>query len=288
MDFDVDPTHEPPVEPPDWTPLFEKLFPNGFGGADVIHELAGEGWERSPLLSVFHPTPEKVLEESLRIHRNMSDLMRARGKESDSQEPTLESVKASHKETPIAPIREAGELLGMCLWDVFSENHDIVTADGQSVDIGSFRGAAGFIAEHLDRSRGTHEYDYMHFYMGTIWVHGRADLTPVYELIFRRFKLHGLEWSYSFPRLHLIDMRSLRESLADSSDARPEWEGYSPADSFAKETEEQAHDQEIERVREDLDSAHAEAVEEARGKPPPETVQAYRKVFGRFPKGWPP
>ncbi len=82
-------------------------------------------------------------------------------------------------------------------------------------------------------------------------------------------------------------MRPLRESLEDSSGARPEWESYSPADAFAKETEEKAHDQEIERLRDDLDSAHAEAVEEARGKPPPKTVEAYKNVFGRFPKGWP-
>jgi len=288
MDFDVDPTHEPSVEPPDWTPLLKKLFPLGFGGADVLRELAPEGWERSPLHSVFHPTPEKVLEESLRLHHNLRELIQARGKEDDSPVPTLDSVKASYKETPIEPTREAGELLGMCLWDVFSDNHDVVTADGQTVDIGSFRGAAGFLAEHLDRALGTHQYSYMDFYMGTIWVRDRADLTPVYELIFRRFKSHELDWSYSFPRLSLVDMRPLHDSLQAASDARPEWEGYSASKAFAEQAEEQAKDREIERMREELDALHAEAVEEARRQPPPRTVEAYRKVYGRFPPGWPP
>jgi len=36
------------------------------------------------------------------------------------------------------------------------------------------------------------------FIMGGFWVSERADLTPVYELIFRRLKVQSLDWRYRF------------------------------------------------------------------------------------------
>ena len=36
--------------------LFERLFPHGFAGADVLAEIAPEGWQRSPLPACFHPS----------------------------------------------------------------------------------------------------------------------------------------------------------------------------------------------------------------------------------------
>jgi hypothetical protein len=40
--------------------LFDRLFPHGFAGADVLAEVAPEGWERSPLLACFHPSVEQL------------------------------------------------------------------------------------------------------------------------------------------------------------------------------------------------------------------------------------
>src|SRR5215472_13669033 len=42
-------------------------------------------------------------------------------------------------------------------------------------------------------------------YMGSFWVSDRADLTPVYEMIFRRLKDDLLDWRYRFPAPHLIE-----------------------------------------------------------------------------------
>ena len=36
---------------------FERLFPHGFAGPDVLQELAPAGWKTSPLMAVFHPAP---------------------------------------------------------------------------------------------------------------------------------------------------------------------------------------------------------------------------------------
>jgi hypothetical protein len=45
---------------------------------------------------------------------------------------------------------------------------------------------------------------------------------------------------------------------------------------------------EIARMRAELDDAYREAVEESRRHPPSATVRAYRAVYSRDPRGWPP
>jgi hypothetical protein len=118
--------------------LFERLFPMGFAGSDVVEELA-----------------------------------------------------------PVDADAELTELIGSCLWDIFSDNNDVVTRDGRVADLGSFRGSSAFIDGYLSRDRaGHHEGDDMRFYMGTAFLTGRADLTGSYKLIFRRLRMLGADWIY--------------------------------------------------------------------------------------------
>jgi hypothetical protein len=42
------------------------------------------------------------------------------------------------------------------------------------------------------------------------------------------------------------------------------------------------------RFREEVDEMNARAREEALDREPPPTVRAYREVYGRDPRGWPP
>lgn len=51
--------------------FFDRLFPHGFAGADVLAEVAPDGWEQSPLLLCFHPSVEQRFEESVQLHRNI-------------------------------------------------------------------------------------------------------------------------------------------------------------------------------------------------------------------------
>ena len=93
---------------------------------------------------------------------------------------------------------EAADLLGRCLWDVFSNNHDVTTADGKAVDLGSFRVAAGFIAafrsQRAPRGDGVHDRgDYLDFYMGTLGMPDEA-VSPVYDVIFARMRSVELAW----------------------------------------------------------------------------------------------
>lgn len=135
------------------------------------------------------------------------------------------------------PVEECTDLLGCCLWDVLADNHEVVTAEGTLVDLGSFRAAAGFISDFRHRLNRTQEGfrnlgDYIEFYMGTTMVRHRADLTPMYELIFRRMHQSGLNWRYTHPHLCAIDLGSL-PNLAE--DDVPEALRYDPIESFWRE-----------------------------------------------------
>jgi hypothetical protein len=265
---------------------FGRLFPHGLAGADVLAELAPQGWGNSPLLAINHPSLDRCFQEAVQSHRNLCSLLRPEDKKLPSAEPTLDEVAARYKETPIEIERETRELVGQCLWDVFSDSHEVMAADGRVLDLGSFRGTGGFLADLLNRQIGTRHYDYIDFYMGTIWVSQRADLTPVYAMIFRRLKSRRFDWVYRFPQLYAIDMRPLKAALDDRNE--PDWLNYSPSEALAKEQQEQDRDRELGELRESLDESHREAVDEALRLPPPPTVRAYEIVYGQFPAGWSP
>ena len=108
----------------------------------------------------------------------------------------------------------------------------------------------------------------------------RADLTPVYCMIFRRLKARGYDWTYHFPKLELVDLRPLRDALREQ-----EGEGWNQGASVPEDEE---RDRSLHELRESLDTAHREAVAAARDQSPPATVQAYQSVYDHFPAGWPP
>ena len=100
------------------------------------------------------------------------------------------------------------------------------------------------------------------FLYGTIGVSERADLTPVYEMIFRRLKELSLNWRYRFPELQLVDL--------------------------CPEERDENERSELDKMRANLKQAHRQAVEDAKLEPVPEIVAAYENIYGDFPRGWPP
>ena len=167
-------------------------------------------------------------------------------------------------------VNEDRELICMCLWDVFSNNHSVTAIDGREVDIGSFRGAAAFLADLANAEIGGARYDYMDFYMGTIRAQNRADLAPVYRAIFRRLRGAGSDWEYRFPRLGLVEM------------------GPATSDPEADPAEEIEKRRAVDELRADFEEGERAAREAARDLPAPATVAAYRAVYGEDPAGWPP
>jgi hypothetical protein len=131
--------------------LFDELFPHGFASADVLAEIAPEGWEQSPLLGWFHPSAEQLFEERVMLHRNLEEWRQLRRKRTgettatSEPEPTLDEVRREYEPSPVNEEDEVTELVGLCLWDIFSDSHDVIGADGRLADIGSFRGAGAFL-----------------------------------------------------------------------------------------------------------------------------------------------
>jgi hypothetical protein len=270
--------------------FFDRLFPHGFAGADVLAEVAPDGWEQSPLLACFHPSVEQRFEESVQLHRNIEAMRNVRPRpdsngqaiDATSLEPTLEEVRREYRPTPVRPREELTELVGMCLWDVFSDNHDVIAADGRVADIGSFRGAGAFLDEYLTRGQDSwREGDYMRFYLGTIWISRRADLTPVYAMIFRRLRSLGADWVHHFPELYLTELEPSDPGAEQST-------SYSVSESTAAELKAQKRRAETACFRAEIEDMNARAREQAMDRPPPATVRAYRQVYGRDPRGWPP
>jgi len=271
--------------------LFMQLFPNGLDDPGLLQKLAPEGWERSALLRVHHPTAEQVFEETLRFQENLARLRGSSAPPREEPRLTLDDIRRDQQNEAPHPVEECADLLGRCLWDVFADNHDVTTSLGALVDLGSFRSAAGFIAEFRNRkdlrsSRSTDRMDYIDFYLGTAWIGHRADLTPVYELIFRRMHHLGLDWRYVHPRLMALDLNPLLDGL--ESDDVPDAIQYDPTESFWQEREGAARSAEFAELRRCLDEAYRESVEQARNNPPPTIVRAYYQVYGRWPDGWPP
>jgi len=91
---------------------FDRLFPRGFAGPDVLQELAPAGWESSPLLTVFHPSPAQLYEEALRLHRNLCTLRRPDDRRPVPPEPTLDEVARDFQDHPVETVREVRELVG--------------------------------------------------------------------------------------------------------------------------------------------------------------------------------
>jgi hypothetical protein len=226
----------------------------------------------SPLLACFHPSIERIFEERLLMRRNLEELRRMRrrhnGSATDvsSPEPTLEDVWKEYQPSPVDQDAEVTELVGLCLWGTFSDNHEVVAADGRLADIGSFRGAGAFIDEHLTRDRdGWREGDYMRFYMGTIWIRQRADLAPVYAMIFSRLTAVGADWVYHFPELGIVELRSREDDLTPFAPA------YSVSQSAVAELNAQHRRAEVQKLRAELEGMNARAREEAMDREAPAT-----------------
>lgn len=252
----------------------------------MLLALTPEGWERSPLLRVFHPSIDQLAEEIIALSRRLDSLAGkpsavegAENGDDDDDEEAPPSAEPDQK--PIEAEREVVELLGLALWDVFSDNHLVLDADGVVYDLGSLRGSADFIADSINRryAHVSRAYHYMAFYMGSLWVGNRADLRPVYRWIFQRLQEAGCRWIYSFPRIYLVDFSGQRDS--------DDWKEYDPSEAVRRALARSEESERSDELRAALQRSHDEDVENAKFRPPPAVVTAYREVYGALPQGWP-
>jgi len=249
---------------------------------DLYKKLAPDGWERSEYVHFLHPTPEQQFEE----HKRISSRLNALGKkstETEEEKYTLNDFTQDDLDN-ISAYEEFLYILGLTVYDVFSNNHEVVGSDNKIYDFGSFRGSAGFIAEFLNQHYPNPNrcYDYLDFYMGTIWIKSRGDLSPFYEFVFQKLKESNCNWNYTFPRIYLIDFKK----DTGSSDS-PDPEKYNPEVELSKELKMSKRKEETNKLRKKLDEAYEEEFEEAKYKPLETIVKAYKNVYGILPEGHP-
>jgi len=66
------------------------------------------------------------------------------------------------------------------------------------------------------------------------------------------------------------------------------FENCDPSAALHASEEERQEREHLVKVQEFLADRNKKSIEEAKTKPPPQTVQDYHEVFGRWPAGWPP
>ena len=250
---------------------------------ELLQTVAQDGFSNSPLALVFHPTPERLYKEYCQMSENFARLQRVRKKQEDRT--PVESFEEFVKDLKSEPVEEHYEMVsifGDCIWNIFSNNHTVFNENAESYDIGSWRGSGGFIADVINKLQlvSDQSFDYMDFYMGGILSHERADLTPVYEFIFKKLSAKNLDWEYSFPRMGLISFRK-------DEDEKDDIANYNPEEAVKKQLEKEQQQNEIEKLQQQFEDIYNSEYEEARSKKPSPEVMAYYNVYHRYPQGHP-
>ena len=263
--------------------LFEQFMPETVD--ELLGDLAPEGWAQSPLVRLYHPTPEQRYREALERHRQPPPFWAK--DEEKGEPPRREHFQEGDDEKPVDPEREVLDLVGACLWDVFSDNNDVTGPGGKVYHLGSFRGSGGFLADFFNTHYAPdYRYGYIDFYMGAWGGSDRADLTPIYEWIFRRLYALDCDWRYHFSELLAVRFGQEEPEADDPA-------GYDPAQAVqneldASQDESDTVQDEADELRESLRELNEKAKARVRRNPPPQVVQAYANVYGAWPDGWPP
>ena len=246
----------------------------------LLTQFAPNGWKNSEFIKLRHPTPEQQLEEHIRITENLKSLSKNKEKkvEDDKEDvKTLEDFQYDDLNS-INELEEFIYILGLTVYDIFSDNHEVRGEDGKEYDLGSFRGSAGFIADFINEHFPiSGSCDYMDFYCGSIWVRGRANLFPFYQYIFRKLKENGCNWHYSFPRLGIVDLSGVNPKPENPSE-------YNPEKALTEEIERK---QQVSKLKEELDKMYEDEFEEAKYRSLSPLILAYQDVYGMLPDGHP-
>lgn len=250
---------------------------------ELLQQVAPNGFNNSELVYVYHPKPEQQYKEYRHSQLQLITLQRRLKKPADV-EPT-KSYEQFLQEIETKPAEEQYELVsiyGDCLWNIFSNNHTVFNKNGQSYDLGSWRGSGRFIADVINKLQlvPARTFDYMDFYMGHFMTEQRADLTAVYEFIFRKLKAKHLDWEYSFPGMGLINFSRDKDVPGDMAD-------YDPATAVQQQLDDDKKQAETDHLKQKLDDMYDEEFDKARYAKPSQEVMAYYTVYGHWPTGHP-
>lgn len=250
---------------------------------ELLQAVAPNGFSNSPLIFIYHPTPEQEYKEYLQTLLH-SKMLRHRLKKAvrTDQAISFEEFIKELESTPVDEQYEMGYIFGDCIWNIFSNNHTVFNEHLESYELCSWRRSGDFIADVINKLQlvPNKTFDYMDFYMGNVFTSERADLTSVYEFIFKKLKAKNLDWEYSFPQMGLISFNNEDEEGDDI-------ENYNPSEALKKQMEKQQKQDEANKLQQEFDKIYEEEYEKAHFAKPSEEVMAYNHVYGNWPKGHP-
>ena len=135
--------------------------------------------------------------------------------------------------------------------------------------------------ELIEKAIGNwHEENHFYFGFGDFRDSNDYDSNKIYRMIFRRLHAQGADWLYSPPELFML-------SSQEFATAENEEEGVDGIGNSLPASKKDVAE-EIRAFREDLELTNKELRKCLASSPPPPTVAAYQKIFGRNPRGWPP
>ncbi|MFC1482708.1 hypothetical protein ACFL56_00440 [Candidatus Margulisiibacteriota bacterium] len=199
-----------------YTVLLKDIFKNVIKS---IPKLIPKTFEKSDIYRVLNPTPKQQYKEAVRLYKVTkkwkNPIDKPRRKKYRGQ--VYPNKKHSDKEI----IEQMIYLTGMCIWDIFSDNNEVISNNNKVYDLGSFRGTAGEIAEFINNFYEEYippffvgHYDYCDFYMGTLWIGQRADIAPIYKIIFKTIKSWEADWRlFSFVKIKLKSKKWLKSPI---------------------------------------------------------------------------
>lgn len=173
-------------------------------------------------------------------------------------------------------------LIGITIWDIFSNNHEVISPNNKVYDIGSWRGSGSTISEIINNNFKENEsYGYLDFYMGSFYqIESEINLKEIYKEVFKILKNLGCDWNYSYPRIYMVDFRDTKEEGQDNL-------FYDPNKAIEKELEEKKENEKLQELQNLLDEDFEKRLKKSREEPLPDIILAYKDVYGCLPKGSP-
>jgi hypothetical protein len=167
---------------------------------------------------------------------------------------------------------ERGYFCGIAVWDIFSNNHDVITDEDMVVSIGSWRGSGRTIADALNELEiDKASYSYLDFYMDAMVIDDKSEFSIFYDAIFDYLKNINYTWRYSMPQIY---------AFGPGTDKKPESDGS--YESVVKEIEQNENKNKLA----DFLSGVNEQMEIDSKKTVPHVIRSYIKVYDKLPEGY--
>jgi len=268
----------------------EELLFHLFGDMEkTLQLLSPEGWKNSPLYAVSHPSAAQQMKEELGFN-HFTKLILDRMGESVEEDPNFGLTEDQFKELkPGSPTEhDLLCLLGTCITEIMADYCLVITTKRKFYYLGPMERASNYMARFLNRYYPIPDWEFkpFNFFHASGEAEGRADIMPIWTLLFQRLKERGLDWVYSLPKGDFSELIDEWRTAIKSYDPPPQdMDAYDPAHDMEMEMEREHVLKTIDYV-EEVANEMLEKELEVYAYDPPFMIRGYHAVFGDWPTGF--